>query len=195
MSGSVLQHARNFWLPLVIVGGLVILTAWLGQLAKAPMPKTASPVGHVPDYFVEDFTATAFDAGGKPRYRLAAVRMIHYVDDDTTELQAPRFIREGEGQARVLVRALHGKVSPDGEQVDFTGDVRMVHERLANGAPMELAAEQLRVYPERDQMHSDRPVVLKDGRGELRGGSLLADGQQRLLELKGRVKGVYVSNR
>lgn len=195
MSGTAFQHVRHYWLSLVIIGGLVLLTTWLDRLAQAPVVFKSRPVGHDPDYFVEDFTATAYDAGGQPRYRLAAVRMVHYMDDDTTELEAPRFAREGEGAARVLVRALHGRVSPDGAHVDFSGEVRMMHERVGGQAPMELSTERLRVSPEQDRMVSDTPVVLKDGRGELRGGSLLADGKSQVLELKGRVKGVYVSGR
>lgn len=186
-----LQHARNFWLPLVIVGGLVILTVWLDQLAGTPRTNANGVPGHDPDYFVEDFNATAFGVSGEPRYRLAALRMTHYMDDDTTSLDAPRFTREGTGMAKVVVRSLHGQVSPDGKNVDFIGDVRMMQERLAGGSPLELTTDYLRVMPETDRMLTDKPVVLKENGSELRAQAMLADGKQRTLELKGRVKGVY----
>jgi lipopolysaccharide export system protein LptC len=193
MTGAPFQSVHHYWLPLVIIGGLALTIAWLDQVSQAPEAYKARPIGHDPDYFVEDFTATAYDVDGQPRYRLAAVRMVHYMDDDTTELEAPRFTREGDGAARVLVRALQGRVSPDGEYIDFTGDVRLLREYPQQAVPMELSTERLRVLPEQDRMSSDTPVLIKDGRGELRGGSLLADGQQQVLELKGRVKGIYVS--
>ena len=196
MSGANLQHARNFWFPLVIAGGLVILTAWLGQLAQAPQARGDGAFGHDPDYFVEDFNATAFDVAGAPRYRLNAVRMTHYLDDDTAELVAPRFVREGgAGMARVVVRSLRGLVSPDGEDVYFLGDVRMLQERPNGGTPLELTTEYLRVIPDIDLIRTNKPVLLKDGRGELRGGAMVADGKRRTLELTGRVKGVYEIHR
>jgi len=195
MIGAPYPHVRNFWLPLVIVATLVALTAWLGRLAQAPQARVDGAFGHDPDYFVEQMDATAFDVTGAPRYRLDAVRMTHYMDDDTTELVAPRFVREGAGMARVVVRSLRGLVSPDGESVYFLGDVRMMQERLNGGAPLELSTEYLRVIPELDLVRTEKPVLLKDGTGELRGEAMVADGKQRTLELKGRVKGVYEIHR
>lgn len=191
MNGGGLQHARNFWLPLAIVGGLVVLTAWLGQLAQAPTPQGKSGIGHDPDYFVEDFNATAFDLSGQPRYRLSAVRMTHFMDDDTTTLDAPWFVREGAGMARVVVRSLHGLVSSKGDNVYFFGDVRMMQERLVAGPPLELASEYLWVMPESSRIWTDKPVVLKEGSSRVSGSGMAADGKKRTLELKGRVKGIY----
>lgn len=185
------QPAGSYWLPLAIAAGLVLMTAWLGQLAGAPGAPGDGVVGHDPDYFVEDFSAVAFDATGAPRYRLEAVRMTHYMDDDSSELVAPRFVREGAGMARVAVRSLRGRVSSNGEHVDFIGDVRMLHERRAVVAPLELSTEYLRVTPDAQVIESDRPVLLKDGRGTVHGGALLADGRRGTLELTGRVKGIY----
>ncbi|NTV96827.1 MAG: LPS export ABC transporter periplasmic protein LptC [Thiobacillus sp.] len=191
MSGAGMQQSGSFWLPLVIAGGLVILTTWLGQLAERPKANGDGTIRHDPDYFVEDFNATAFDAAGKPRYRLAAVRMTHYMDDDSAELIAPRFVREGTGVARVVVRSLRGLVSSEGENVYFLGDVRMMSERAGNGSPIELTSEYLRVIPDSDLIRTDKPVLIKDGRAELRGGAMQADGKKNTLELTGRVKGIY----
>lgn len=195
MTGMAFMPARNAWFPLLIMVVLVLLTSWLGQLAQAPKSNGDGVLGHDPDYFVEDFNATAFDVSGQPRYRLNAVRMTHYMDDDTTTLEAPWFVREGAGMARVVVRSLRGLVSPEGENVYFLGDVRMMQEREAGRSPMELTTEYLRVIPDIDLIRTDKPVVLREGRSELRGGAMVADGRQRTLELKGRVKGVYENHR
>lgn len=186
-----LQSSRSYWFPLVIVGGLVLLTTWLGQLAELPRSHGDAALRHDPDYFVEDFNATAFDAAGQPRYRLAAVRMTHYMDDDSAELIAPRFVREGAGVARVVVRALRGLVSSEGEDVHFLGDVRMIRETEGGGAPLELTSEYLRVIPDRDLIRTDKPVLIRDGRAEMRGVGMVADGRKRTLEMTGRVKGTY----
>jgi lipopolysaccharide export system protein LptC len=195
MTGAAFQHARHFWLPLAIIGGLVVLTAWIGQLAQAPQARGDEAPGHDPDYFVEDFNATAFAVSGEPRYRLAAVRMTHFMDDDTTELAAPRFVREGTGMATVVVRSLRGLVSPDGKDVHFLGDVRMLQEGQDGRPPLELSSEYLRVIPDLDQIRTNKPVRLKEAGSELRGDAMVADGKQRTLELTGRVKGIYEIHR
>lgn len=191
MSVLGIQHARFFWLPLVVLTGLVFLSAWIGQLARGPRVQGDGAFGHYPDYFVEDFNALAFDVSGEPRYRLSAVNMTHFADDDTTELKAPRFVRSGSNMARVVIRSQRGLVSSDGENVYFLGDVRLLHERLQDGAPMELTTEYLRVIPELDQIRTDKPVRLLEGPNRLYGDTLLLDGNQRTVLLKGHVKGIY----
>lgn len=191
MNGTGLQSSRSFWFPLAIVGALVLLTTWLGQLAETPKSPGGDSIGHYPDYFVEDFNATAFDPSGQPRYRLAAVRMTHFADDETAELEAPRFVREGGDVARVVVRSLRGLVTGDGENVYFLGDVRMLREQRGNGAPLELSSEYLRVIPDSNVIRTDKPVLIKNGRAEVRGGAMRADGDKKTLVLTGRVKGIY----
>jgi lipopolysaccharide export system protein LptC len=117
--------------------------------------------------------------------------MTHFMDDDTTTLEAPRFVREGVGLARVVARSLQGLVSAQGDNVYLFGDVRMIQERQVGGPLLELATEYLWVQPESDLIRTDKPVVLKEGTSVLSGESMVADGRQRTLELKGRVKGIY----
>lgn len=193
MSGFAFHQVRNAWLPLAIVGSLVLLTAWLGQLAHAPKAREAGALGHDPDYFIENFDATAFDVNGNPRYSLSAARMTHYMDVDTTELDAPKFARQGADAPHALVQAKRGLISPRGDEVEFIGDARMVREREAGEPPLELASEQIRVYPELERILADKGVVMKEGRSEVRAAGMAADGKQRTLELKGRVRGVYES--
>lgn len=196
MTGGGLQPARHFWLPLAIIGVLAALTAWLGQLADEVRPAgDAGVFGHHPDYFVEDFKATAFDVDGSTRYRLSARKMVHFMDDDSTTLDEPRFSREGQGMPDVHVRSRRGLVSSDGENVYFLGEVRMEHAWKSDRPPLRLATEYLRVVPDANLIRTDRPVTLSEGRSTLSGGGMEADGDSRTLILAGRVRGVYESRR
>lgn len=190
-----LQPVRHFWLPLAIIAILVLLTTWLGQLADAPKATSERVIGHEPDYFVEDFRAVAFDPAGAPRYRLSALRMTHFMDDDSTALEAPHFTREERGRARVVVRSLRGQVSPDGDNVYFEGDVRMMQERPAGQPPLEVETEFLHVQPDRELIQTDRAVRLKEGVSQMSGAGMTADGKSRTLAISGRVKGVYEKHR
>lgn len=189
MNGGNWQH---YWFPLLIVGGLVVLTAWLGQLAdRHPVQTRSVSVGHDPDYFVDDLRATAYDAAGVPRYHLTASKMVHYMDDNTTSLESPIFLRDGPGVPRVQAVSDHGKVSPDGKIVYLIDDVRVTQDSLSGGMPVTLTTQYLKVLPDADQLSTDRPVVLKQGASVVTGNSMAADGKERTLELSGRVKGLY----
>jgi lipopolysaccharide export system protein LptC len=188
MIGGNWQH---YWLPLAILGGLVLLTAWLGQLAEQrPVQGNVAP-GHNPDYFVDDLHATAYDIDGTPRYHLSASKMVHYMDDDTTTLQSPTFLRDGPGVSRVSARSSRGLVSADGEIVYLFGGVHMTEDNAAGGAPIELATQFLKVMPNADRLSTDKPVTLTQGTSVLTANSMSADGKKRTMDLRGQVKGIY----
>jgi len=48
---------------------------------------------HDPDYLVANFTTTTYNQEGAAESILSAARMIHYPDDDSTELTAPRVVQ------------------------------------------------------------------------------------------------------
>jgi lipopolysaccharide export system protein LptC len=191
MTASGLHHP--YWWPLAIAAGLAAVTFWLARLAQAPVSLDMGGFGHDPDYVVERFQATAFDIDGKPRYRLAAERMTHYMDDDTTALAQPRFLREVAGQPTWRVAATRGVVSSNGENVHLLDDVQV--ERVAAGPSpsLTLTTNYLWVIPEADILRTDRPITLRQGTSQVTAGGMEVEGKQRTLALAGRVKGIYES--
>lgn len=182
---------QHYWFPIVIVGGLVLLTTWLGRVADHPLIPVIDAVGHDPDYFVDDMKAVAYDKTGVPRYHLEVKRLLHYMDDNTTTLESPNFLRDGPGVARVAASADRGKVSPDGEIVYLLDQVRMRQDSLNGGMPLDLSTEYLEIFPNQDRLATDRPVVITQGKSRLTGNSMKADGRARTFEMDGHVKGIY----
>ncbi len=191
MNSGGFQQNQHYWLPLLIAGLLALLTAWLGQLAHTQSQGDASPIGHDPDFFVEDFKAVAFDVEGAPRYSLSAARMIHYMDDDSTDLDQPRFSRDAPGATRTKVRAKRGLVTADGENIYFLGDARLEHDGAQGRPPLLVTTEYLRVVPEANLIRTEKPVTLREGNSVLTAAGMEADGDRKTLVLAGRVKGIY----
>jgi lipopolysaccharide export system protein LptC len=191
MSGGNLNQVQHYWLPLVIVGALVLLTTWLGQLSEQHPVQAGAAPGHNPDYFVDDLHATAYDVAGTPRYHLTASKMLHYMDNDTSTLESPVFLRDGPGVPRMTARSSHGLVSANGETVTLLDEVQVTQDSETGAPPMELTTEYLKVMPNADRLSTDKPVILQQGSSVLTGNSMAADGKARTLQLSGRVKGIY----
>lgn len=184
---------QPYWSPLVIAALFAALTFWLARLAQMPFAADVDGFGHEPDYIVERFQAIAFDTQGKPRYRLAADRLTHYMDDDTTELDQPRFVREVPGEPAWHADARRGVVSSNGENVHLLDDVRVVRREAAGGEPMVMTTDYLWVIPEADILRTDKPVTIRQGSSVIQAGGLEVEGKQRTLELAGRVRGTYAN--
>jgi lipopolysaccharide export system protein LptC len=111
--------------PLAIMLSLALLTFYLDRMVREG--ETAPPQRrHDPDYIITDFTSTTFDGEGKAISVLSAQRMVHYPDDDTTELYAPRVLQTKPSQPRLSVSAERGAVSADGEELFLYDNVVLV---------------------------------------------------------------------
>lgn len=184
-----MPHAS--WVPLTVVGVLAAMTFWLGHVAESQIPGSDTSFRHDPDYIVENFNALSFDEHGGVRYRLMAARMVHYMDDDTTELIQPRFEREAGAAPKVGVSARRGLLTAEGEDVYFLGDVRVRRQGSADSAPAEMLAEYLRVMPEADIARTDKAVLLRQGTSTIEAAGMFVDNERRYVQLAGRVKAVY----
>ncbi len=179
------------WVPLMVVALLASLSFWLGKVADSQAPVGSGGFTHDPDYVVENFAAMTFDAEGQPKYRLSARKMVHYMDDDSTELEHPRFERADGSAPPVKVQSERGLISAEGQDVYFIGSVRVQRPAGQGQAETDMRADYIRVMPDADIMRTDKPVVLRQGTSVIEAAGLKIDGDARVLQLKGRVRATY----
>src|SRR5256885_15521476 len=55
---------------------------------------------HDPDYTVSNFLTTTYSRDGVAEAVMSATRMVHYPDDDSTELLAPRMVQTRPAEPR-----------------------------------------------------------------------------------------------
>jgi len=115
---------------------------------------------HSPDYFMEDFTLTSMDEKGLPRSILTAAKMLHYPDDDSTELDAPFMTMIAENGQPWKIKSDRGWVSANNELILLSGNVRIDRVSGPNNRPVKLFTDKLRIHPELDFAETDRPVTM-----------------------------------
>ncbi|MDP2432267.1 MAG: LPS export ABC transporter periplasmic protein LptC [Pseudomonadota bacterium] len=179
------------WLPLGFTALLALMGVWLNQVAERPLSQDNAGFTHDPDYIVEHFNVQTYDLAGRPRHHLGARHMIHYMDDDTTELDQPRFRLTTTGQAPVEVSAERGLMFGDRDSVHFLGDVRARRDAARNQAAFSLTGEHLRVVPDAGLLSSDKPITLRQGKSIIHAGGLYVDDRNKRLEFTGGVRGIY----
>ena len=136
---------------LAITAVLLALAALTWWLPNALTPRGSLFGGdsrHEPDYTIENFVATEMDIQGQRKHELRAAKLVHYPDDDTSELTRPYLIQYSPGSAPVHTRADRGQVAPDGKQILMQGNVRVT--RGASGADPggEVQTQEMRVILE-----------------------------------------------
>lgn len=147
--------------PLVLLAMLALLTFWINRVVQPTAPKLDGSSRHDPDYIMSNFVTTQTDVLGALRYKLAAVEMRHFPDDDTTHLQRPRYTQFAVGRPYTQVQGLRGLVSSDGEQVELFGNVTVTRQAFADKGEMTVDTEYLKILPDTEIVTTESPVVIR----------------------------------
>ena len=184
-------------LPLVIMLLLCMLTLWLDRTVESAIPPAPRALTHDPDYIVDKFQLTRLSTEGDPRYRLAAEKMIHYPDDDTSHLTQPRLAQSQPGKTDMRVSATRGLLSTDGREVHLYENVELFKagDPKAKQEDMRVRSAYLRVLPDEDKADTPERVVIEQGKSTLTGTGMDFDNRYRRIQLQSAVSGVFVQKK
>ena len=173
--------------PLGLMLALALLTFYL---ERAVRDDEAGPAvrRHDPDYMVANFTTTTYNPAGTVETVMSAARMVHYPDDDTTEVFSPRFMQAKPNQPRLTVSAKRGQLSRDGDELFLFGEVLVVREASAGRPEGRLSTEFLHVLRDRGLLRSDREVKFIEGGRMLQGRGMEYNNETRELHLREDVR-------
>lgn len=147
-------------LTLVLIAG-AIASGWsLWNQRKADAPETRA--GGRPDYVLNDFEIVALDATGRESFTVRAPRLTRDPATRAMDISTPAFVippKAGSASTAWHVRSASGWVSPKGDEIRLRGRVR-ADTTDAEGDPVNVATEQLNVYPESDRATSAEKVTL-----------------------------------
>ena len=182
----------TIYLPVILMGVLALATYWLARTTPA---LTSGPAGahaarHEPDYFLKNFSVKSFAGNGRLKTEIQGAEGYHYPDTDTLEIVNPRMRSYSEAGALTVATAKKAISNGDGSQVQLLGDAVVTREVPGKEQPkLEVSGEFLHVFANEEKVKSDRPVTLKRGNDVFQADSMDYDNLDRVMELRGRVRG------
>lgn len=147
--------------PLVLLALLALLTLWVNNAVQAPQPKLDGSSRHDPDYVISNFVTTQTDINGDLRYKLAAIEMKHFPDDDTAVLLRPRYTQFAINKPYTEVQSLRGYVSSNGEEVELFDNVKVTRQAFAGKGEMTVDTDHLNILPNEEIVRTASPVVIR----------------------------------
>ncbi|MGP1675882.1 MAG: LPS export ABC transporter periplasmic protein LptC [Burkholderiales bacterium] len=164
---------------------------WLERAVQAPERDKSGKTRHDPDFIAEDFGITKMSTTGKPEYSLSAARMLHYPDDESTDIVAPRLVQRLDNAAPIVIRADRGRISKNGDEANFYGNVVVVREADRGRSELRVQTEYLQILPDRDLARTDKPVIITEGRSRLAGVGMELNNKTRQFALLSQVRGSF----
>jgi len=169
--------------PLTLMVSLALITFWLDRAVRDE-ESAPSLRRHDPDYLVTNFTTTTYNRAGAAESVLSAEQMVHYPDDDSTELTAPRVLQAKPDEARFTVRADRGKLSREGDEIFLYDNVVLVREAEPTRPEARMTTEFLHVLRDRSLVRTDKPVRIVEGSRSLSGRGMEYNNESRELLLR-----------
>jgi lipopolysaccharide export system protein LptC len=176
--------------PLALMVALALLTFYLDRTVREEQTHPALR-RHDPDYLVANFTTTTYNKDGAPETILSAAKMIHYPDDDSTDLIAPRMVQNKGAGARMTVSAQRGALSRDGEEIFLYDNVLLVREAAAELPEARLSTSFLHVVQDRSLAVTDREVLMEEDHRSLAGRGMEYNYESGQLLLRSEVRGHF----
>lgn len=183
------------WLAVIGMAALAALTYWVLQnnLAK-PAAGPPPPLTHTADYFADNFSISMLDNTGLTQYRLNAQKMVHYEDDQNTDVTLPSMRAFSPGEPNTTTYALRGVINADGSIVDLYDQARMLRDAGPEDPAMRADSSHFRIYVNDDVVQTEKPVKLQRGESVTIANGMIYNNTTRVMHLLGQVRGVLAAS-
>ncbi len=184
-----LSQARLF--PLILLSTLAGLTFWLEHTVRDEYVHP-SLRRHDPDYVVEQFTISNYTAEqGTLESTLSARKMLHYPDDDSSDLLQPRLVQTKTDHPRMTLTADRGALSQDGADTFLYDNVYMHREPAPELAEMHLTTSVLHIVRDRSIIRTDQDVEMREETRQMTGRGMEYHSETEQLFLRDNVRGTF----
>ncbi|MCW8955363.1 MAG: LPS export ABC transporter periplasmic protein LptC [Gammaproteobacteria bacterium] len=181
-------------ISLIIISALALLSWWFQDIWKeAPIiqPKKDE---HFPDYFMENFTLTNMDEKGQPSYILRATKMLHFSDNNSSELEQPRIHFLGE-KGDWTVTAEQALILEDSNQIQLKTNVKLNRNASAQQTPLAIDTEYLSINTLTEIVETHTLTQINSEGVSMTSTGLVYDNRNKILKLLSEVKGIYETTR
>ncbi|WP_255534080.1 LPS export ABC transporter periplasmic protein LptC [Polynucleobacter sp. MWH-Berg-3C6] len=187
-------------MPLILMGVLTLVTFWLVQKNTPPEKSTIERVRlHEPDYTITNGALSALNELGLTKYRILGNKVIHYDDDASIDILAPRMRLFQLDKPPVTVKSDTGHLDGDLTILDLIDNASIFRPAQAATATQAATLRMLasstyfKVLINDDIIETNRPITLEQGMSTMHsneGGKFNNIEQSMMLlgQVKGRIE-------
>ena len=189
--GKMLQHrvVRLLALGLTLIALASLI--WRSDEARDPVNRVDLRGPDEPDGFVINGTFQAYNEQGQLVTRISSPRVEQFDRDNSAVMTTPEAtLYDARSNLPWRIRANEGRYYQDNDMIHLSGEVAVVR-LLADDRRTTLETESLVVDNQARIIRTDDPIVLTDARGVTRATGMEAWVDERIVELRSRVEGVY----
>lgn len=116
---------KNMFISLFITA-IIILAAWT-TLSYHPRSGQSPSSSLLPDAYMEDVVAVIMDKQGKPHLKIETSKMVHFNENDTSELTEPQLTIYRKSPQPWFITSKSARATQGIDRIDFWEDVTIHH--------------------------------------------------------------------
>jgi lipopolysaccharide export system protein LptC len=181
--------------PITILGVLAALTYWLLHATAIPEVKSDGKNRHDPDYYISGMKLSKLDKSGNLKYTFTNDWIVHYPDDDTTDVTNPTLVFLSPRKPTLTMSSRMAHVTSEGEVVLMYDDVRFKRDATPLRAELLGYMPDLTINTEEEYLFTSSPVRFKQGSSWLNGVGMHMDHKTETYQIKSKAVGEFESRR
>ncbi|NYE24369.1 LPS export ABC transporter periplasmic protein LptC [Pigmentiphaga litoralis] len=174
---------------IILLVSLVAGTWWAADYAQRAV--TTDPprrLTHEIDSYVEDFVMVRSDPEGLPSTRMEGKRLVHYPDDDSSEVTQLRAVNQRADRPTTVVSSNFARMDEDGARIDMRGNVDFQRMAAQGRDALTIRSEQMTLRPDEDLAFTDQPATILNGRSRIQGRGMRYNNVTRELSIAQRTQ-------
>ncbi len=178
------------WLPVLVLGVLLLGTTWLVRTAPPPVQNTqVKAPQHIANYDLQQFTLRTYSLDGQMQSSLSGASAAHFEDSLVTVVQRPQVTMYAKDGRVTTASAQQAVSNEDGSEVQLMGQAH-IHRASVGQQTQALTVKSdfLHFFVNTDSVQTDSPVVVTRGANTFQSDRLRADNLNASVNMRGRVK-------
>lgn len=182
---------RNTLFSLLLVAALGIVTGTT-FLSYRPQEATVVTNESTPDAFMEDVSALILDKQGKPKMRIVTPKLVHYAENDRTDLVSPQLTVYRKSPKPWYITSKHAQATAGIDKVDFWKDVTIQHSADVSSPATLIKTPTLTVHPNEQTAETKDVITLVQPNVVVNATGMQADMSSGDIKLLSQARGEYV---
>lgn len=153
---------------------------------------TFADAAHRPDAFMENVVATIINKEGDPSLKVEAPKMVHYTDNDTTDIETPHITMYRQSPEPWHINSNYAKATQGLDQIYFWDNVVIHHMSDIANPTTTMTTTTLTVFPDKQIAQTKDNVTLIQPDTTIHGLGMLANLNEGTVQLLSQARGEYV---
>lgn len=183
----------NYIAPIFVAALASLIT--IAFIFYRPTVNPTSTAPELPDAIMENVVSVIYDKLGKPRLKIATPRMVHYIENDVTNLTTPEVTLYRKSPQPWRITAHYAKATDGTDNVDFWDNVIIQHNGDLHAPTTLIKTPTLTVHPDSQTAQTNDPIMLIQPNIVVKSVGMFADMDNGNIKLLSEAIGEYVPDK